>query len=325
MLYVGRTQVGKVLVTGCAGFIGSHLIERLLQQGREVVGVDCFTDYYPRLLKEANLAVNANHPRFHFMQGDLVDLARPGLLKDVDQVYHLAAQAGVRASWDQFDLYLHHNMQATQRLLAAAAIQPVKRFVMASSSSVYGNAPAYPTHEESPCNPVSPYGVTKLACEHLAWTYWMSARVPVVALRFFTVYGPRQRPDMAFNIFIRHGLEKRPLPIFGDGSQTRDFTYISDIIDGTLRAGEAPGIEGMAFNLGGGSRVSLEHVLDLLDELMGYRLERSFQSRQKGDAQDTGASLERSRQLLGYQPSVPLREGLREEIDWLKSTQVATG
>ncbi|MHB2017551.1 MAG: NAD-dependent epimerase/dehydratase family protein [Candidatus Xenobia bacterium] len=313
----------KALVTGCAGFIGSHLVERLLAMGVEVRGVDCFTPYYDRALKEGNMAAFREASGFHFTEADLVDVASPDLLDGVDTVFHLAAQAGVRASWGEFDTYLHHNLLATQRLLAAAAQGRLERFVMASSSSVYGNAPAYPTREDGPCAPVSPYGVTKLACEHLAWTYVRAEQVPVVALRFFTVYGPRQRPDMAFNIFIRHALEGKPLPIFGDGSQTRDFTYVDDIVEGTLRAATAPGAVGQAINLGGGARRTLSDVLDVLDRVVGRPLERAAGGVQKGDARDTGASLSKARELLGFAPQVDLESGLRRELEWLTASSSA--
>ena len=227
----------RVVVTGAAGFIGSHLAESLVADGHEVAGVDCFTDYYPRALKESNLERLRESPRFHLVEARLQDLDLVPLLDGAEHVYHLAAQAGVRASWGrEFALYTDHNVLATQRLLEAALAAGRPAVVYASSSSVYGDAPSLPLREDGPCQPVSPYGVTKLAGEHLAALYHRNHGLPTVSLRFFTVYGPRQRPDMAFHRFLKAARDGAEVPVFGDGRQTRDFTYVADIVSAVRSA-----------------------------------------------------------------------------------------
>ncbi len=318
----------RVLVTGAAGFIGSHLAERLLGEGAHVVGVDSFEDYYPRALKEANVAAALADPRYTFVEADVHALsAQPGgdgvtrleeLVRGCSRVYHLAAQAGVRASWgESFRVYAENNVLATQLVLEACRESEVERVVYASSSSVYGDSPTLPLHEDAVCRPISPYGVTKLAGEHLAQLYWTCRGVPTVSLRFFTVYGPRQRPDMAFNIFLRALLAGEPLVVYGDGAQTRDFTFVADIVEALVRAGGAP--PGSMFNVGGGSRVSLSHVLEMLGEVAGARPDIRIEAKQAGDVQDTWADLTRARELIGYAPSVGLHEGLSAEYDWMRS------
>ena len=318
----------RVLVTGAAGFIGSNLVDRLLVDGYEVIGVDSFEDYYPRPQKEANAASARLDAAYDFREQNLLVLAATPsaatgrtLLDDlcgqVDYVFHLAAQAGVRASWgESFHVYTENNVRATQLLLEACRGSEVRRFVYASSSSVYGDSAVLPLREDAACAPISPYGVTKLAGEHLASLYWKCHGVPTVSLRFFTVYGPRQRPDMAFNIFMRAIIEQRPLVMYGDGGQTRDFTYISDIVDGLMAAVHAP--EGSVVNLGGGSRVALSEVLPVLEEVTGMPADVRVEGKQAGDVLDTWASLDRARMLLGYEPKVALREGLAAEYDWLR-------
>ncbi len=319
----------RVLVTGAAGFIGSHLVDRLLDEGADVVGIDSFEDYYARSVKESNIAAASTHPRYTFVEAGLHALADEGgdgevsrleeLVRDCRVVYHLAAQAGVRASWGQsFRVYAENNVLATQLLLEACRETSVERFVYASSSSVYGNSPVLPLHEDAVCRPISPYGVTKLAAEHLAQLYWVGRGVPTVSLRFFTVYGPRQRPDMAFNIFLNALLAREPLVVYGDGHQTRDFTYVADIVDALVRAASAP--PGSVMNIGGGSRVSLAHVLEMIAEVTGAQPDIRLEARQAGDVQDTWADLTRARELIGYAPSVDLREGLAAEYAWLRAS-----
>jgi nucleoside-diphosphate-sugar epimerase len=317
----------RAVVTGAAGFIGSHLVDRLLAEGYRVVGIDSFEDYYPRFLKEANLSGASTSPAFSLIGASLLDLAEqtePGeecsrlqrLLRDADVVYHLAAQAGVRASWGRsFEVYTRNNVLATQLLLESAKDAGLSKFVYASSSSVYGDSEELPLREDGVCRPVSPYGVTKLAGEHLAVLYAKSQGVPTVSLRFFTVYGPRQRPDMAFNIFLRALQRDEPLGVFGDGDQTRDFTYISDIVNALVLALGAP--PGSVFNLGGGSRVSLHDVLAIMAQVAGATPRVELRPTQAGDVRHTWADLERARSLLGYDPKVSLETGLRAEWEWL--------
>jgi UDP-glucose 4-epimerase len=311
--------MANYLVTGVAGFIGSHVAERLIARGDSVRGVDSFTNYYSRSLKEANLSGLLESDRFVLDELDLSSCDLDSVLKDVDAVCHLAAQAGVRASWGRsFETYTDCNIIATQRLLEACKGRPLTRFVYASSSSVYGDTDDLPMRERGATCPVSPYGVTKLAGEHLAVLYHRNYRLPTVSLRFFTVYGPRQRPDMAFNKFISAALSDRPIEVFGDGGQTRDFTFIDDIVDGVVSA-LAQGSPGEVYNLGGGSRVSLNEAIDTLERVMGIRIERQHGDSQKGDVRDTLADGSKARSELGFAPSVGLEEGLAREFEWLRS------
>ncbi|TAK36147.1 MAG: NAD-dependent epimerase/dehydratase family protein [Chloroflexota bacterium] len=309
----------RVLVTGCAGFIGSSLSERLIELGHDVTGVDCFTDYYARSIKESNLAGLRREPRFSFQEGDLAVMDLSPLLKGIDLIYHQAAQPGVRASWGrEFDTYVRSNIVVTQRLLEAIKDHPVKKFVYASSSSVYGDAEAYPTSETVVPRPVSPYGVTKLAGEQLVYLYWRNYGVPTVSLRYFTVYGPRQRPDMAFHKFIRSVLEGKPIQVYGDGEQTRDFTYIADAVAANVAAGQCES-QGVALNIGGGSRVSVNQVIRLLGELLERTPRVDYVDVQRGDVRHTSADTHLAAQLLGYAPRVDLAEGLAREAEWFKS------
>ena len=311
---------GRVLVTGAAGFIGSHVCERLLTDGTAVRGVDSFTDYYPRTLKEANLRDLEKDARFELVEADLAFADLSPMLDGVDAVCHLAAQAGVRASWGEtFHTYLDCNVRSTQRLLEAVKERGITKFVYASSSSVYGETTDLPMRENGLTCPVSPYGVTKLAGEHLAVLYHRNYGVPTVSLRYFTVYGPRQRPDMAFHRFIRAGLVGEPVTVYGDGRQTRDFTYVADTVDATVRALQA-GVPGSVLNVGGGSRVSLNEALDAIEAVLGRRLDRRYVERARGDVTDTLAENARAREELGFRPSVALEEGLALERDWMETT-----
>jgi nucleoside-diphosphate-sugar epimerase len=255
--------MARALVTGCAGFIGSRLTEALLQDGHGVLGIDCFNDNYSRAAKRANLARASEFDDFEFVGADIVDVDARALIEPVDVVFHLAGEPGVRSSWGpRFDSYTHHNVAATQRLLEAARELPGRRFVYASSSSVYGDAPALPTHEDDTPRPLSPYGVTKLAAEHLCVLYGSEHGVNTVALRYFSVYGPRQRPDMAFRRFCEAIVAGAPIEIFGDGRQTRDFTYVGDIVAATRAAAEAATDPGRVNNVGGGDAVSVNRALE---------------------------------------------------------------
>jgi nucleoside-diphosphate-sugar epimerase len=308
----------KAIVTGCAGFIGSHLTEELLSQGYSVTGVDSFLDYYPREIKESNMSSFRKHSAFRFIEKNILDIDWPAELKGQDVIFHLAAQAGVRASWSKnFIIYTKNNIEATQLLLEESKNSGLKKFVYASTSSVYGDTDQIPMQEKSVLKPVSPYGVTKLAAENLCYLYWKNFGIPCVSLRYFTVYGPRQRPDMAFYRFILAGLENRKITVFEDGKQTRDFTYVQDIVHGTILASEK-GFNGQVYNLGGGSRISVNEVLNMLSEIMATNLEFEFAAKQKGDMRHTFASTELAKTHLGYDPSFSLREGLTAEFSWLK-------
>ncbi|HEY7413532.1 MAG TPA: NAD-dependent epimerase/dehydratase family protein [Vicinamibacteria bacterium] len=308
----------RAVVTGAAGFIGSHLSERLLAEGHEVVGLDSFVDYYPRACKERNLLAARDHRAFRLVEASLQEADLASLLEGADHVYHLAAQAGVRASWGRdFDVYTGNNVLGTQRLLEAAVAAGRPRVVYASSSSVYGDAPALPFHESARCEPVSPYGVTKLAAEHLATLYQRNHGLPTVSLRYFTVYGPRQRPDMAFHRFLRAFLEGSPVRLYGDGTQTRDFTFIDDIVTATRAAGDR-GRPGGVYNVGGGERVSVNDVLRLIEDVTGRRAEVERDPAQKGDMRDTSADTSAAAQDLGFRSTVGLAEGLRREWDWIR-------
>lgn len=307
----------KAVVTGAAGFIGSHIAESLLVDGHDVVGLDCFTDYYARSAKEQNLAPLRDHASFRLVEGRLQDLDLAPVLEGAEQVYHLAAQAGVRSSWGRdFAHYTEHNVLASQRLLEAARTAGPPVVVYASSSSVYGDAPTLPLREDSVCRPVSPYGVTKLAAEHLAVLYHRCYGLPTVSLRYFTVYGPRQRPDMAFHRFFKASQDGEPIHLYGDGRQTRDFTFVSDIVAAT-RAAAVSGQHGSVYNVGGGERVELNHVLRLIEKITGRPLRIQHEEAQRGDMRDTFADTSAARRDLGFESRVGLTEGLTREWEWL--------
>lgn len=309
------------IITGVAGFIGSHLADALLSRGDRVIGVDHFNDYYDPALKHKNIALTLQHPNFKLIQGDIQELEWSALLAGVDVVYHQAAQAGVRASWGAgFRSYTERNINATQILLEAAKeAKQLKRLVFASTSSVYGNAETLPTYESICPQPVSPYGITKLAAERLCWLYQQNFGVPVTALRYFTVYGPRQRPDMAFHKFFKAVLEDKAIAIYGDGQQTRDFTFVSDAIAANLAAATAPDAVGEVFNIGGGSRVVLAEVLDTIESIIGQPLRRHSIEAAMGDARHTAADVSKARKILDYNPQVSLTEGLTREWEWVKT------
>ncbi len=309
----------NALVTGVAGFIGSTLAGRLLDQGARVTGIDCFTDYYPRPVKEANLATLLGRPGFQFVESTIqaADLGR--LVPDATHVFHLAAQAGVRKSWGcDFDLYTTNNIEATQALLEACVGTTIERLVYASSSSVYGDDTPLPMRETAVPAPLSPYGVTKLAAEHLCNLYHANHGVPCVSLRYFTVYGPRQRPDMAFHRFLRAAIGSQPITLYGDGEQTRDFTFVADAAAATVNAARR-GVPGRVYNIGGGSRVSVNRVLDIVGRLVGRPLDVRREGVQKGDMRDTYADTSRARADFGFAPTVTIDEGLAAEYEWMKA------
>lgn len=309
----------NALVTGVAGFIGSQLAEALLARGARVTGLDCFTDYYAREVKERNLADLRNDARFRFFEASIHQADLRALLADVTHVFHLAAQAGVRKSWGRdFRVYSVNNVEATQLLLEATVGVKIDRFVYASSSSVYGDEAAIPMRENVPLHPLSPYGVTKLAAEHLCQLYQVNHGVPTVSLRYFTVYGPRQRPDMAFCRFLKAAIAGTPVTLYGDGEQTRDFTYVDDAIAATLAAADQ-GVPGNVYNIGGGARVSVNHVLELVGRTTGRPVTIRREPPQKGDMRDTYADTSRARADLAFAPAVPLEEGLWREYHWLST------
>jgi len=312
----------KCLVTGAAGFIGSHLCEALLARGEEVIGVDCFLDFYPRDLKEQNLAGPRQHSAFKFVEADLISVDLSTLLEGIEVIFHQAGQPGVRGSWgESFGGYVENNVMVTQRLLEAVMKQPVRKFIFASSSSVYGDATELPLREQTLPQPISPYGVTKLAAEHLCQTYHSQWGVPVVALRYFTVYGPRQRPDMAFHKWIRALLQGEPITIYGDGQQTRDFTFIADVVRANLLAANCAQ-SGIVANIAGGARVTVLETVKLLGQITGSVGHVSFVESAKGDVRDTWADTTQAKDVLGFSPQIDLTAGLAAEVEWLHRSGV---
>jgi UDP-glucuronate 4-epimerase len=308
------------LVTGCAGFIGSHLTERLLADGHCVVGIDCFNDNYQRPFKLRNLERALYHHDFDFIP---IDLARGDLedvVEDVDAVFHLAAEPGVRASWGRrFETYVRNNLIATQHLLEAMRRTEGIPLVFASSSSVYGDAEHYPTSEQATPRPHSPYGVTKLGAEHLSLLYHRNFGLPVVALRFFSVYGPRQRPDMAFTRFFSAALSNEPIEIYGDGRQGRDFTYVGDVVEALLGASRTTAAVGHVLNVGAGAPTELREVLKSIELLVGRSVEVRYAPSESGDVRHTAADLTAIKQLLDWSPTTALHEGLDAQFEWAKA------
>ena len=304
----------KALVTGCAGFIGSHLVDKLLEQGYEVIGIDCFTDYYARVIKEANISTTHKNAKFEFIEEDILNMDK---FPEVGYVFHLAAQAGVRASWGKsFEIYTRNNVQATQKLLEFYKDSSIKKFVYASSSSVYGDA-ELPMREDSLLKPVSPYGVTKLAGENLCYLYWKNYNVPTVSLRYFTVYGPRQRPDMAIHKFVRAILSDEEILIFGDGGQTRDFTFVDDAVKANILAAERDSVEGV-FNIGGGSRISVNELIEEIEDIIGEKEAKiKYIEKQKGDVKDTWADVNKAGTELKWKPKTGITEGLERFVTWM--------
>jgi UDP-glucose 4-epimerase len=308
----------KVVVTGGAGFIGSHLCERLLDEGRRVVAIDSFTDYYSPERKRAHIAPCLGREGFTLVEEDLNRADLPVLFEGAACVFHLAAQAGVRRSWGaEFDHYTEANILATQKVLEALRMVGGVRLIHSSSSSVYGETQDLPMLEKSTLRPISPYGATKLSAEHLCELYRINYGIEYTALRYFTVYGPRQRPDMAFSCFITNALAGREIEIYGDGKQTRDFTFVSDAVEANVLASVYAGEERI-FNIGGGSRISILDVLDLLGGLVDDGLDVRFLEPAKGDVTDTWADTTLARRELGYEPTVRIEDGLEHELNWYR-------
>ena len=314
---LGHTH--RALITGVAGFIGSQLAEALLADGVAVSGIDCFTDNYGQAQKVRNVRSLTDWDSFDFVPSDLSVADLGDLVRDSDVVYHLAAEPGVRSSWgERYEQYVRNNLVATQRLLEAVRTEaPEARFVYASSSSVYGDADVRPTPEDAVLRPRSPYGQTKAAMEFLCRVYHDTFGLDVVGLRYFTVYGPRQRPDMAFNRLCSAAVEGSEFTVFGDGTQTRDFSYVSDIVAATRAAAVAPLADQRLFNLGGGSPAALREAIELVQELSGGNLRVSYQPSEHGDVRDTAADTSRAEAVLGFAPCVGLRAGLECEFEWV--------
>ncbi len=311
------------LVTGVAGFVGSHLAERLVANGSDVVGVDCFTDYYSKKIKESNIASLLKEKRFRLVESDLSEGIPNSLVKDGGTVFHLAAQPGVRASWGRsFEKYVKDNLLATQNLLESTKGREISKFIYVSSSSIYGDAEQLPTPEGTAPRPNSPYGVTKLGGEHLCDVYRKSFNTPTVVLRYFTVYGPRQRPDMAFNRFIQRISSGEELEVFGDGTQMRDYTFVKDTVSATLLAQGAK--VGKTYNVGTGRTYALNEAIDIIASVVGRKAKVKHLRSASGDVRKTSADISRIKNELGYHPSVDLREGLVEQINWQLSLKIPT-
>lgn len=307
----------RALVTGAAGFIGSSLVDALLEQGADVCGVDVFTSYYDVEQKRGNLAAARDHDAFRLVEADLRTVELGPLLDGVDVVFHQAAQPGVRSSWASgFEEYVQQNILATQRLLEAAKLVDVGRFIYASSSSVYGQAARYPTTETDVPAPTSPYGVTKLAAEHLVSLYSQNFGVPGVSLRYFTVYGPRQRPDMALHRLIQAARLGRPFPLYGDGSHIRDFTFVGDVVRANLLAGTHPLPPGAVFNVAGGGSTTMSDLIALVGDEVGSPVPLDVQPGQPGDVFQTGGDISSLARALGWQPETSLAEGVKAQIAW---------
>ncbi|WP_246941732.1 NAD-dependent epimerase/dehydratase family protein [Bacillus pinisoli] len=305
----------RIIVTGAAGFIGSHLCERLLQEEKNIViGIDGCIDHTQRSIKLRNMKTLLNHPRFQWLDENLLNMDWNKVLLKNDVIFHLAAIPGVRSSWGtNFQLYVDHNILGTQRLLEACKTIPIKKLIYASTSSVYGEKIGKVT-EDSDLSPLSPYGVTKLTGEHLCKVYSENDGIPITILRYFTVYGPRQRPDMAFHRFIECLVKKKPIPVYGDGKQTRDFTYIADCVEGTVSALHGDHLLGETINIGGKERASILEVINLLEELTGQKLTIDFIGKPRGEPRHTWADISKAEQLLHYSPKVSLKEGLQLEL-----------
>jgi nucleoside-diphosphate-sugar epimerase len=303
----------RLVVTGAAGFVGSHLVDAALAAGHDVVGIDAFIPYYPRAVKEENLAAAARHPRFRLVEADLRTDDLGPVLGGADAVVHLAAMPGLPRSWSDFELYSSCNLVGTERLLEAIRDVGVPRLVHVSTSSVYGRMAV--GDETMPAAPVSPYGVTKLAAEHLVGAFADAFGLRTTILRYFSIYGPRQRPDMAFHRFAEALLDRRELTVFGDGRSSRTSTYVADAVDATLAAVTA-GRDGAVYNIGGGEPITVLESIETMAEAIGVTPRIVFEDPRPGDQRHTAADIGLARRDLGYDPAVLPREGLRRQVTW---------
>lgn len=310
----------KILVTGAAGFIGSHLCEKLLTDpNNEVLGIDTFIGPTPENSKRLNIKDLLQHSRFQLIEADLLSFDLKSILSGVDVIYHLAGIPGVRSSWGKdFDPYVTNNILVTQRLLEAVKDTPLKKFIYASTSSVYGEKTGK-VSENAYLNPLSPYGITKLTGEHLCQVYFNSYNIPLTVVRFFTVYGPRQRPDMAFHRFIAQILQGEPLTIFGDGTQSRDFTYIADCIDGIVPLAYEQNVIGQTINIGGKERATVNEVVALIEQITNKKASFHYSKKVSGEPSHTWADISTAEKLVNYNPKVTLNQGLAKEVEYIRS------
>ena len=307
----------RVIVTGAAGFIGSTLSEKLIEQGFYVIGIDSLNNNYSIKLKQSNLAGLLNNKNFEFVNSNIIDIDFSNKYSDIEAVFHQAATAGVRSSWGtNFREYTENNILATQHLLESFKDSRLKKFIYASSSSVYGNSDTFPLKISTLTKPVSPYGVTKLAAENLVNSYYVNYGLPTVSLRYFTVYGPRQRPDMAFHIFLKSAIKNNQIDIFGNGEQIRDFTYIDDVVNANMLSLEF-GVDGGIYNIGGGNNISINETLKLIESITNKSLNINYKDTQKGDVKQTQADISESRIQLRYEPGFDIKTGLENEYEWI--------
>jgi UDP-glucose 4-epimerase len=307
----------RVIVTGAAGFIGSTLSERLIEQGFYVIGIDSLNSNYSVKIKNNNLTGLLNNKNFEFVNSNIIDIDFSNKYGDIEAVFHQAATAGVRTSWgSNFKEYTNNNILATQHLLESFKDSKLKKFIFASSSSVYGNSDKLPLRISTLTRPVSPYGVTKLAAENLVNSYYENYGLPTVSLRYFTVYGPRQRPDMAFHIFLRSAITNNQIEIYGNGEQVRDFTYIDDVVNANMLSLQL-GVSGNIYNIGGGSNISINETLRLIESITNKSLRINYKDTQKGDVRQTQADISESKMQLKYEPGYDIKRGLENEYAWI--------
>ena len=308
------------IITGVAGFIGSSLAEKLLKDNFKVIGIDSFTNYYSLHIKEKNIENCLKNTNFSLIRQDIDSLDLSAIFENAEYIFHLSAQPGVRASWGkEFTVYVKNNISVTQKILESLKNNTtLKKFIFASSSSVYGNQSTIMNEDTSLTKPVSPYGVTKLAAENLVNLYYKNYEIPTISLRYFTVYGPRQRPDMAFNRFFCSIIKDKKLTIFGNGEQRRDFTYVDDIIDATINAATSDSV-GEILNVGGGSIFSLTQIIEFMKEITEKELEINFEKEQKGDVKYTNADISKAKKLINYKPSTDIKYGLTQQYEYIKT------
>lgn len=308
------------LITGVAGFIGSSLAEKLLKDNFKVIGIDSFTNYYSPHIKEKNIENCLKHSNFSFIHQDLDTLDLSTIFENTEYVFHLSAQPGARASWGkEFTTYVKNNISVTQKILESLKNNTtLKKFIFASSSSVYGNQSSIMNEDTSLTKPVSPYGVTKLASENLVNLYFKNYEIPIISLRYFTAYGPKQRPDMAFTRFFHSIIKDKKLIIFGNGEQTRDFTYVDDVVKATMNAAASDHV-GEILNIGGGSVFSLMQITEFMKEITGKELEIDFKKEQKGDVKHTSADISKSENLINYKSNTDIKYGLTQQYEYIKN------